>query len=190
MYSFYLGNILLPVSPSKLKTKIKNQNKTLTLINESEVNILKKAGLTEISFDALLPNVKYPFATYKNGFIKAKIYLEELEKLKNSQKPFQFIVSRTKPKGEEVFYTDIKVSLEDYEIEEDNDNGFDIIVSIKLKQYRDYGTKVCKINIQNPTVVPQKTREATNSPAPTTQNKSYTVIKGDCLWNIAKKYYR
>lgn len=94
MYYFYLGNTLLPVTPSKLSIKIKNQNKTLNLINEGEINILKKAGLTEASFEALLPNVKYPFAVYKSGFVNAKTYLDALEKLKVEKKPFQFIISR------------------------------------------------------------------------------------------------
>ena len=31
MYSFYFGSLLLPVTPQKLTTKIKGNNKTLTL---------------------------------------------------------------------------------------------------------------------------------------------------------------
>ena len=53
MYDFYLDKTLLPVSPSKLELKITNQNKTMNLINEHEVNVLKSPGLTEISFDFL-----------------------------------------------------------------------------------------------------------------------------------------
>ena len=49
MYHIYLDDVLLPIAPSKIETKIKNQNKTVNLINEGEVNILKTAGLTEIS---------------------------------------------------------------------------------------------------------------------------------------------
>ena len=64
-YKFYLGDILLPVSPSKITWKYGNQNKTTTLINYSEINIIKPMGLTEFTFDALLPNVKYPFAIYE-----------------------------------------------------------------------------------------------------------------------------
>ena len=82
MYYFYLDKILLPVTPSKLTIKIKNQNKTLTEINEGEINILKKAGLSEIEFEAMIPNVKYPFAVYKNSFQNAKPFLEAFEKLK------------------------------------------------------------------------------------------------------------
>ena len=76
MYYFYLDKILLPVTPSKLSIKIKNQNKTMVEINEGEINILKKAGLTEIEFEAMIPNVKYPFAVYKSGFQNAKIFLD------------------------------------------------------------------------------------------------------------------
>lgn len=189
-YEFYLGKMLCPVAPSKLQLKIKGQNKSLTLINEGQVNILKKPGLTEISFDLLLPNVKYPFATYKNEFVNAQYFLDELEKLQTSMKPFQFIVTRTFPNGKMLFDTNMKVSLESYDIKEEAKQGFDVIVSVKLKQYREYGTKTCTISTESnkTTASVQNTRPTDNSPAPST-NKTYTVQKGDCLWNIAKKFY-
>ena len=93
----------------------------------------------------MIPNVKYPFATYKNGFQNAQTFLEAIEKLKTNQKPFQFIVSRTYPNGKGLFNTNIKVSLENYTIKEDQKEGMDIVVSFSLKQYKDFGTKICKI---------------------------------------------
>lgn len=189
MYYFYLDKLLLPIAPEKLQLKIGNNNKTLTLINEGEINILKKAKLTEIDFDILLPNVKYPFATYNNSFQNASYFLENIEKLKTSEKPFQFIVSRKMPNGKILFDTNIKVSLEDYTISEEAEEGFDVKVSIKLKQYKDYSTKTVQITIKQerprPVVVQTPSRPATT--APTT--RTYTVVRGDCLWNIAKKYY-
>ena len=188
-YHFYMGKMLCPIAPSSLQIKIGNKNKSITLINEGEVNILKQAGLTNISFDLLLPNVNYPFATYKSGFKNAKYFLDELEKLKTDKKPFQFIVTRLLPNGKILFDTDMKVSLESYEIDEDAEQGFDVIVSVKLKQYRTYGTKICNIISADTTKVSVETaRAAENSPAPST-NQTYTVQKGDCLWNIAKKFY-
>lgn len=189
MYYFYLDKLLLPIAPEKLQLKIGNNNKTLTLINEGEINILKKAKLTEIDFDILLPNVKYPFATYNDNFQNASYFLENIEKLKTSEKPFQFIVSRKMPSGKILFDTNIKVSLEDYTISEEAEEGFDVKVSIKLKQYKDYSTKTVQITIKQerprPVVVQTPSRPATT--APTT--RTYTVVRGDCLWNIAKKYY-
>ena len=96
-YEFYLDKMLLPITPSKLEIKIKNKNKTYDLINEGEINVLKNAGLSEISFEATFPNVKYPFAVYKNGFVTANHFLNQLELLKINKKPFQFIVTRLFP---------------------------------------------------------------------------------------------
>ncbi|MDE6123719.1 MAG: LysM peptidoglycan-binding domain-containing protein [Eubacterium sp.] len=189
-YYFYLGEMLCPIAPSKLQLNVENKNKTVTLINEGEINVLKQAGLTEISFDLLFPNVKYPFAIYKSSFVKADYFLSQLEKLKTSKKPFQFIVTRTMPDGKMLFDTNMKVSLESYDVKEDTSQGFDVLVSVKLKQYKEYGTKTCKITFANskPKAAVQVTRETSKSPAPAA-NKTYTVKKGDCLWNIAKKYY-
>ena len=186
MYDFYLDKILLPVAPSKLQIKIKNANKTINLINDGE-----KPGLSEVSFDILIPHVKYPFAVYKNGYRDAKYFLGEIEKLKVNMQPFQFIVSRRKPNGTVLFDTNMKVTLEEYTIKEDAGEGFDVIVTIKLKQYREYSTKTMKITIKQykPIAVEVPARPATTAPKPATTSRTYTVKRGDCLWNIAKKYY-
>lgn len=189
-YLFYIDNILLPVTPEKLEINIKNQNKTLNLINDGEVNILKQAGLSEISFNALLPNVSYPFAVYNNGFQTAKYYLEKLEELKINQQPFQFIVTRELPNKATLFNTNIKVSIEDYDIVEDSKNGFDVTIKVNLKQYKDYGTKVCTIlNEDTETqITVNEVRETTTASTPVT-TQTYTVKSGDSLWAIAKSYY-
>ena len=193
-YKFYIDKVLLPVPPSKMTTKISNKNKTVTLINDGEVSILKSQGLTEISFDLLLPNVEYPFADYKNGKFKdAKYFLDKFEKLKLNKTSFQFIVSRELPKGKDLFSTNITVSLEDYSIIEDAKEGFDVTASIKLKQYKLFSTKVVQLQttiaassssgvifIPAKEEIPPKVNTSTIPP--------YTVKSGDCLWNICKRF--
>ena len=194
-YEMYMKNILCPVTPSKFDMKIKNQNKTMNLINGEEVNILKSAGLTEVSYDLLLPNVKYPFANYKSGFVDANFFLNEFEKMKVEQKPFQWKLFRAFPNGKVLFDNDMTVTLEDYTIKEDAKDGFDVVVSIKLKQFRHYGTKIVKVSepdtpTEEPVASIEEVRETTNSPEPTEgETVTHTVVRGDCLWNIAKKYY-
>jgi len=190
-YNMYLDGVLLPITPSKIQTKIKNQNKTINLINDGEINILKSPGLTEISFDVLLPQVKYPFAIYPNGFRQADFYLNKFEELKINGTIFQFICSRVSPAGNLLFDTNMKVTLEDYRILEDATQGLDIKVRVNLKQYKDYGTKTVNIVTKpkevttKPVVVASVStpRPAETAPKP----KTYTVVKGDTLWNIAKK---
>ena len=67
-YDFYLGRCLLPVAPPKLQVKIGNANETMTLMDEGEINLLKKPGLTEIEFECRIPQEPYPFAVYRQGF--------------------------------------------------------------------------------------------------------------------------
>lgn len=189
-YDFYLKKCLLPVTPQKLEIKINNANDTVTLINEGEINILKTAALTDIEFECEIPQVKQPYAVYKSGFQGASYFLDYFEGLKTSKQPFQFLVSRTMPNGKVLFSTNIKVSMEDYKITEDSKNGFDLKVKISLKQYREYGTKTVNIKIQasKPKATVQPTRAAKTSPAPAA-SQTYTVVRGDCLWNIAKRFY-
>lgn len=193
-YNFYIDGVLLPIAPSKVQTKISNKNKTITLIDEGEINLLKKAGLTDIEFDAIFPQTTYPFATYVNGFRPASFFLEKLEQLKLAEKPFQFIVSRVSPARKLLFDTNMKVSLEDYIIIEDAKDGFDVVVSIKLRQYRDYGTKTVLVKAAPVTQVASATNAVSTVSAtkprevskPTPRN--HTVVKGDTLWAICKKH--
>lgn len=187
-YTMYLGGVLMPIAPSKVKVKINNQNDTLTLINGEEINILKEPGLTDVSFDLLLPQVSYPFTN--GGAQSADYYLSLFERLKTSKEPFQFILNRSMPSGRRLFYTNLTVGMEDYQITDDAEEGFDITVTVSLKQYRRYGTKTVTIQpaptpAETPTAtVEQPQRETSQAPQQTT----YTVKSGDCLWNIAKKY--
>ncbi len=83
-----------------------------------------------------------------------------------------------------LFNTNMQVSLEEYNISEDAENLFDVIVKVKLKQYKNYGLKTVKIsNEKNKALSYQKERSTESAP----NNKTYIVKKGDCLWNIAKK---
>ena len=63
-------------------------------------------------------------------------------------------------------------------------------MKFSLKQWRDYGTKTINIQIaaSKPKASAEPQRETNNSPAPAA-SQTYTVVKGDCLWNIAKKFY-
>ena len=79
-YNFILDGVQFPVTPSSLNITVNGKNELVTLIDEGEVNILKKPGLSDITFEVVLPNQRYPFARYTNGFQPAAYYIDALEK--------------------------------------------------------------------------------------------------------------
>lgn len=188
MYRFQMDKITLPITPSKLTVKIKGNNKTLTLVNEGEINILRTPGLTEISFEAILPMLgKYPFSA--GAYKRPDYYLDALEKLMVTKQPFQFSVIRETPSGKTLFPSSMEVSLESYTITEDASKGLDVTVAITLKQYIRYATKTKEViqptTESEPTIIEETKRDVSSAP----KVQTYTVKSGDCLWTIAKKYY-
>ena len=183
MYQIYLGKILLPIAPAKIDISFKNQNKTINLVSGDEINLIKKDGLAAISFDFLLPSQKYPFA--QGEFKPQSYYLEQLLKLKTDKKSFLFVIHR----GSGLHDTKFLASLEDWkQIEDKNDFGKDIKITVKLKQYKPFGVKKYAVVGENAVQV-KDTRQGESPLKPTTKPIEYKVKQGDTLWAIAKKHY-
>ena len=151
-------------------------------MNEGEVNFLRAPGLTELTVPFDLPML--------TGSRSPDYYLGLLERMKANKETTQFMLVRMSPSGGMLFDTNIKVSVEDYNITEDGKKGLDVAVDVNLKQWRDYGTKTVtveepKAESTTPTVTVEKERDASTAPTA----KTYTVKAGDSLWAIAAKYY-
>lgn len=190
MYSMYIEKVLFPVTPGSLSIKIGNQNKTITLIDEGEVNLIKMPGLSEITIDELLiPSGEgYPFARYESGFQKAGYYMEQLEKWKNSKKPVSFKLVRMDKfvrSTKLLWDTSMSVTIEDYELIEDAEKyGKDLCIKLSMKEYRTWGAKKLKIKKSKTGLkgVPIKPRKKKS------KAKTYTIKSSDrSLHNIAKK---
>lgn len=189
----YYDEVLFPVTPASLKLKITNQNKTITLINEGEVNLIKSPGLTDIEIDELLlPMMQnYPFANYEggeDGFKNPDYFLDKLESWKNGKKPHTFILSRVSPNGSTLLFdTNISATIEDYEIIEDVEKyGFDVVVKVSMKQYRNWGAKKLVIKKKKSSTKKSASKKKTRKKTKTSA-KTYTVKSGDCLYAIARK---
>ena len=130
-YACYLAGVQMP-TPAKLTVKVKNKNKTLILLNEGEINFLRTPGLTEI----VVPFV-FPMLTGRSP----DYYLGTLERLKTSKEPTQFILVRCSPDGRTLYDTNMRVSVEDYNVVEDANRDLSVLrkwegTSRKLKRPR------------------------------------------------------
>lgn len=191
MYQFWLGGILLPVTPGDLTIKINDKDKTVFMINEGEVNILKSPGLSDITIsELLLPTQRYPFVQ-SDAKIRPAYYLEKFEKWKNKRKPIKFKVLRYEANSQELLWdTSMYVTLGSYEIKEDADKyGKDVCIKLPMKEWKAWGAKKlvikkkkAKSGKKKTVATVKKNRKQTKEVAST-----YKVKSGDTLMKIAKK---
>ena len=126
MYYFYLDNLQIPIPPKSLDITVSNKNETIDLLQTGEVTIPKPLGLTEYSFEILLPNSKYPFnQSILEKSKKAEYYAKKIVNMKAAGNPVKFTVVRMKPNGEMLSMVTEGVTIEDLETKEDHDYGFD-----------------------------------------------------------------
>lgn len=180
-YLFYIDGMLLPITPPSLKTTIGSQNKTVTLINEGEINLLKAPSLIEISFTARFPMRKYPYSREVKDF---QTYFDKLKKLKEDKKPFQFIVVRDTVNGIPTWDTNLTVALETMTLNESHEYGDDVLIDIKLKQYKNFGVKTVKASgTYLKGDVPDK------RPVQTVEQTTVKTKEEDNAYLLAKKTY-
>lgn len=188
-YEVYLDDIRLPIPPEKIPISYPGQNKTANLINGEEINLVRPAGLAEISLDVVFPQMDYPAAVWDGSVDNAEDFQDHLQDLKESKTPFEFIVIRDGPGRFSSFDTNLDVTLEDYKVSDDVKEGFDLTVSISLKEYRNYGTKIMNfLLIEDEAETVQASEESGTERKGEPENAgSYTVVSGDSLWKIAKQ---
>ena len=107
--------------------------------------------------------------------------------LSKKKKPFQFIVVRMSEKGDMLSMTNTKVTLEDYSIEESHELGIDCEVPIKLKQWKDWGSK--KLAIETDEKGNVKGTVTSNRPSDKVPNQMAKAKQGNTLQQIVKREF-
>ena len=188
MYQLYLKQdgkqILLPVTPAEIEMKTGNRNKAVYILNFGEMNLAKKPGLQEIRFTALLPGRRYSFVQTEDGFHEPEYFLNCFKEYKATAKPVQLILFRRLADGTQLFCGNMDVLLEDYTVTEKGGEQGDFWVEMCWKEWKTAKSIRYSVKGQNGgnVLVEQGKERQAKTPAVT-----YTVKKGDCLWNIAKK---
>lgn len=187
MYNVYLNNVLCPVAPGKISVSYGKNCSVVELADGGEVSIPSGNLLRVVEFSLLLPNSEYPFAVYRSGFQKASRFLEKFESFLHAKEPIGFIVVRQDQGGRVNGLINMKCLIEGFQVVDDAAQGSDVVVHFKLREYRNFFTKRLELNSSG--AVLKSARPDGNSPAPRSQSLIYRVVKGDCLWLIAKRFY-
>lgn len=166
--------MILPVTPSSYSWQHDAVIEAVTVDQLGDLNFWggKRMGRTTLN-DCLFPANAYPFLSPGAG-TNPWVYLEQLERWCDTGTVVRFLVSGT-PVNAAVLVEGISYR------EQDGTN--DLYADITLRQYRQPDTPVIP--------AAQTGSTATTRPAATgaTATRSYTVVKGDTMWGIARKFY-
>ena len=176
-YNAEQEKIRLPVLPEKLDIQKGLSVSSVDVQQLGEVVIMQYPEAIKISFSSFFPVTPFPG-------VPAEILTPPYElkdKLTTWQKgnqPVHLIVTGTT--------VNLFCVIEDFKYYEQGGDVGTLYYTLSLKEYREVTVRQVTIDAQNKTAtVENKEQRVDNSVKPQT----YTVKGGDCLWNIAKKYY-
>ncbi len=186
-YSIYfkLGskNYKLPVNPEEIKRSRELQIETYQVLGTGQVSVPATCELEKFSFEAEFPSQEYHYVETAGRFKDADYYEKMFRKAQKNMMPIRFIASND-------ITDDIscKVLVQSVEsIEKAGEEG-DKYLSISLLEHKAPGRRY--IAVPTPTVVVAQAEVPASQTSPAvTENKTYTVVKGDTLSGIAKKFY-
>lgn len=181
-YQMYLksGNetFRFPVLPEKISVSYGSNNDKLRVCGVGEVTIIQDSDAAILKFESFFPKTYFSGCDYKNIPVPANA-VKKILAMKESKKPVRFTL--TGEMGVSMYCT-----IEDFEPMEEGGDVCTIHYSIKLKEYKETTIRQIKVNVSTKKAKISSTSSRTDS---SSSAQTYTVVKGDCLWNIAKKFY-
>lgn len=180
-YQMYLrrgGTFRFPVLPEKVSISYGSNNDKLLVCGIGEVTIIQDSEAAIIKFSSFFPPDYFSGCNYKDIPNPKKARNRILSMMDNG-KPARFTI--TGGLGVSMYCT-----IESFDTYEQGGDPGTIYFTLKLKEYREVNVRQIKINLST-----KKAQIGANSSRTDSSSlgQTYTVKKGDCLWNIAKKYY-
>jgi nucleoid-associated protein YgaU len=171
--------INIPVLPAKLNVSSPGKNERVTVLELGEVLLLRKKGLRILSWESFFPVSKAPYTV---GQIRDPVSIvQAIQKTRDQKSPVRFLITGTD------LDCNLRMGIDSFEYEERSGELGDLYYTIKLYEWKDISPK--RIVLPEKKEEPAKTQEPERPGKPEQTSKTYTVKPGDCLWNIAKKFY-
>ncbi len=171
--------INIPVLPAKLNVSSPGKNERVTVLELGEVLLLRKKGLRILSWESFFPVSKAPYTV---GQIRDPVSIvQAIQNARDQKSPVRFLITGTD------LDCNLRMGIDSFEYEERSGELGDLYYTIKLYEWKDISPK--RIVLPEKKEEPAKTQEPERPGKPEQTSKTYTVKPGDCLWNIAKKFY-
>ncbi len=172
------------VLPEKITVKFSGKNETVTVLNLGEINVLRRMGLRELSWESFFPaDLSLPVIDAGRAYAPTE-YVEAIMVSMRGSSPKRSNGS-LHLQGTDLG-VNMPISVESFEYEERGGEVGDIYYKIKLKEWRDYSPVEIEIPRSDKPTGKAASPPREGSPA---RGGSHTVVAGDCLWAIAQAYY-
>lgn len=168
--------IRLPVLPEKVKISMGTNDQSVDVAGLGEILIAQSRKATEFSFSSFFPAAAFPGIAVQY-VTKPSALRDKLIEWKNSDKPVHLIIT-----GLDI---DVYCRITKFVPTEEGGDVGTVHYDISFKEYREPKVRQVKVEISTKTATVQQNTARTDNTTPT---QTYTVKKGDCLWNIAKKF--
>lgn len=173
----------LPVNPESFSFSEKADNTSVNVNKLGEVNLLGYRKLKEGTMSSFFPNKNYNFSN-NSGRHSPYWYVTKILGWKEKRKTVRVIIGSN---------INVLCTIEAFQYGEQDGTG-DVYFTLQLKEYRAVSVKQLtdaeKKKLTTPKKKPPKKQQPTKRPANKPPSpRTYTVKRGDCLWNIAKKFY-
>lgn len=181
----YLGTdddkIRFPVVPPSIGVNRSNNIDTESVIKLGEVPIFNGTSLKTIELTSFFPNQEYSFCDY-TGFMKPYEFSDKIQKWMYEGKPLRIIVTDSP--------TNMQCLIQQFDTVE-QDGTRDLYFTLNLLEYRpievpNLSNSNTNSNSNNTQNTSRPNKVSTNS---SNQQKTHKVVKGDTLYDIAKKHY-
>lgn len=166
------SKLYFPVLPEEINVKEGIKNSKIEVCELGEIIERGTPNCKKYSWKSIFPAQKSPLVSV-NNLKSPKSYVEQIEKLMNSQTPVHLIVSGTG-------VTDYCL-ITDFSYSESGGDVGTLAYSIDFTQYKT--VKVRKLTKSTAKKATTTSRVSTTS---TAKSNTYTVKSGDCLWSIAQ----
>lgn len=178
-YNAEAEKLRIPVLPEKFSVSLGSNNSSVDVVGLGEIVIKQARPALQFSFSSFFPKKTFPGVSV-SGLTSPLTCVEKLKKWYDGDKPVHLILTDV---GVDVYCT-----IESFTYYEQGGDVGTIHYSMTLKEYRE--VTVRQVTVKTTATVTKATVKSTTTRVDnTTTPKTYTVKKGDCLWNIAKKYY-
>lgn len=174
----------LPVNPEELEIESNQATEKYNILKLGEIVVPIHNELKTYKFETEFPHQANQYVTSVKDFKGPDFWINLFETWRNKKEPVRFIATNGITKD-----VNTLVLIENYTITEKAGEEGDKYISFELIEYKEFSKRIAKI------VVNQNSQSARPAPAPPAPApspaapKTYTIVSGDTLWAIAKKYY-